>query len=231
MTISARKALLVLVGANILLIVLHLLAHSVAAGSDSPLVHQIASRFNMDEEISIPTWFSQSLLLSTALLFAYVALITKQVKGRFIKTWWFLAGLFLFASVDEGSSLHELATEPTQELLGITDGLFFFAWVIPGVVVLLLLCASLLRFFLHLPRESQIIFASATLCLFGAVGVEMISGAHQQATGFAGDFLYRVMNVFEEGLENSASILTIYGLLRCIADQGCEILPAIRFVK
>lgn len=231
MTLSAKKVLLVLSATNVMLIGIHVAAYFFVTPDSAPLVQQTLSRLNMDNEVSIPTWFSQTLLLGAAVLFAYMASVATSLRAGFIKTWWFLAGLFLFASIDEGSSLHELATEPMQEMLGITGGPFFFAWVIPGIALCVLLCLGLLRFFLHLPRFAHIIFASGALALFGAIGIEMISGMFWQASGVYETLTYPLLNVLEEGLENTASILTIYGLLRLIATHDRETLPTIQVVR
>ncbi len=232
MIISARKLFLILIAANLLLIILHLVSQFFIINTDlSPLMYQIASRFNMDSEISIPTWFAQSLLFVASLLFGYTALVAKQAKAGFVKTWWFLAGLFLFAGIDEGSSLHELATEPFQDMFGITEGAFFFAWVIPGIIILMVICASLLRFFMHLPYRAKITFASAALALFGAICVEMISGIYWEASGFYENLTYPFLNVLEEGLENTAFIITIYGLLRFIATHSSDKLPTVRIAN
>lgn len=228
MTLSAKKMLVVLGAANVVLIGVHVATQFFTSSDTTPFVQHLLSRLNMDNEVSIPTWFSQTLLLGAAVLFAYMARIASTLRAGFIKTWWFLAGLFLFASIDEGSSLHELATEPMQEMLGITGGPFFFAWVIPGIILCVLLCLGLLRFFLHLPRFAQIIFAGGALALFGAIGIEMISGMFWQASGVYESITYPLLNVLEEGLENTASILTIYGLLRLIASHDTETLPTVR---
>ncbi len=232
LNISAKGVFFFLIGINLTLISLHLVFQYFAINSElSSLLNQITARFNMDEEVSVPTWFSQSLLLLTSGLFAYIALATRSAKELFSKTWDFLAILFLFASIDEGSSLHELATEPMQQIFGITEGAFFFAWVIPGIAICLIICLSLLRFFLQLPTSSKIIFGLAALSLFGAIGTEMISGSYWEAQNFQTDFIYRALNALEEGLENTAFILTIYGLLRTIAKYPTKQLPTIHVVK
>lgn len=232
MTISARTLLLSLAGINLGLMLLHLTAHLLIIGADAPiLLKNIAYRFDMDGEVSIPTWFSQALLLCAAALFGYLGLCKKYTSEAFVKTWWFLAALFLFASIDEGSSIHELTSEPLQQILGITGGPFFFAWVILGLLVFVLLCACLFRFFLHLPRFAKSIFACAALSLLGALGVEMLSGAVVQATHSYDTALYRLLNIAEEGLENTAWILTIYGLLRLVAERASDALSAIKVTR
>ena len=56
---------------NIVLIILHLFfCHININLEPSLLLYEIGEKFNMDNEISIPTWFAQTLLFIIALLFA-----------------------------------------------------------------------------------------------------------------------------------------------------------------
>lgn len=230
MTISSKRILKILFALNFTFLAVHLLTYFFVK-TDSNLIYQTISRLNIDNEVSIPTWFAQSLLLICSSLFFYTGLIAKNINGQFKKTWFFLAGLFLFASIDEGSSLHELLTEPFQEILSINSGLFFFAWVIPGIIIFSLLCISLIKFFTHLPRNTKIIFGLAATSLFLAICTEMISGMYWQASGIYESPIYPILNVLEEGFENTSFILTIYGLLNFISKRKIEDLPKISFVK
>jgi hypothetical protein len=194
---------------NIVLIILHLFfCHININLEPSLLLYEIGEKFNMDNEISIPTWFAQTLLFIIALLFALTYIDEKR------KEWLFLSLIFVFLSIDEGAELHELMIRPFQEMLGIDSGLFFFAWIIPMTIIIFILGTIFVRFFLSLPRKvKMLLFLSAFIFLLGAIGIEMISGAYWQANNFVYNMNYRILNAIEEGLENFGSIIAIYALI------------------
>ncbi len=228
MTVSAKRIAWTLVGLNALLILIHLASHYAVLHTDlSPFWRDVASRFNMDREVSVPTWFSQTMLIGAAALFAWTAVAAHRAKEWGVRAWAALAALFAYASMDEGSSLHELATEPVQNLFGVTSGPLFFAWVVPGLALFAVACLAFLRFFLRLPRDLQWIFGLAALCLLAAIGVEMVSGGYWQARDFQYDMGYRLLNALEEGLENTMTILVIYALLRRAA-KASDAYPTLR---
>ena len=201
---------------NIALIVLHLFFCYININLEpSLLLYEIGERFNMDNEISIPTWLAQTLLFIIALLFTLTYLDEKR------KEWLFLSLIFFFISIDEGAELHELMIRPFQEMLGIDSGLLFFAWIIPMTIIIFILGTIFMRFFLSLPRKvKMLLFLSAFIFLLGAIGIEMISGAYWQANNFIYDMNYRILNALEEGLENFGSIIAIYALIIYIKDNN-----------
>jgi len=170
---------------------------------------------NVDAEVSIPTWYAQSLfLLATGLLF----IIGKTVK-KDKKYWYGLAVIMLFMSIDEGSSIHELLIAPMRELLNISEGPFYYAWVI--VYGLVFACIGLLfvRFFMRLPRKMRVLFVtSLALFLVGALGMEMVGGL-VISQGYTADWRYATIVGIEELLEMLGATIFIYALLQYIAER------------
>jgi len=168
---------------------------------------------NVDAEASIPTWYAQSLLLVAAALVFVIA--KAAVKDK--KYWYVLAAIMLFISIDEGASIHELLITPMRELLNISSGPLYYAWVI--VYGLLFVCVGLffVRFFMRLPRRTRVLFAAAlAMFLAGALGMEMIGGfvisqAHMSWQS------YTVIVGVEELLEMLGVALFIYALLDYMA--------------
>jgi len=201
---------------NIALIILHLVFCYININLEpSLLLYEIGERFNMDNEISIPTWFAQILLFVIASLFAFIYIDEKR------KEWLFLSLIFVFLSIDEGAEIHELMIRPFQEILGIDSGLFFFAWIIPVLVIVFILGIAFLKFFNSLPKKIKLLlFFSAFIFILGSVGVEMISGDYWQANNFVYDMNYRILNALEEGLENFGSIIAIFALIIYIKDNN-----------
>lgn len=167
--------------------------------------------FNVGREQNVPTWYSSSALLITALLLGFIGLVRWQGRGRFAGGWIMLGLIFAFLSCDETATLHELSVEPLGRYVQ-TPLLHFIAWVIPASVLLLVFGAVYLRFFLHLPRRFQIGFlAAGAVYVGGALGMELITGAFGRVV-FAGraHFLFDIM---EELLEMGGVVLFIAVLL------------------
>ena len=80
-------------------------------------------------------------------------------------------------SADEIAMLHELPIDPMREMFQF-GGLLHYAWVLPGMVFVVAVGLVFLRFLLHLPRQTRLLFVfSASVFVMGAIGVEMLSGA------------------------------------------------------
>jgi hypothetical protein len=127
-------------------------------------------------------------------------------------------------AIDEAASLHELLIEPMRGLLGQqARGIFFFAWVIPGIAVAMIFGLSYLKFLLHLPTKTRWRFViAATLYLGGALGMELIGGRYADSHGME-NLAYSMTATVEESLEMAGVIVFIYALLNYIADNYQEI--------
>lgn len=198
-----------LFGANAFFICIHLVLQFLYLNAG--ILESTATLFNMDAEANIPTWFTVALFIILAQLLLFLGL--ESCKKRCQWQWFVLAALALYLSVDEASAIHERLIEPMQQLFGITSGPLFFAWTIPVACGLVLLAVLFGRFYWQLDRKSKIRLAlAAGLYVLGAIGFEMISGAYWQAHDFQYDMIYRILNAFEEGLENVGIITAIYAI-------------------
>lgn len=217
--ISSRRVLLFLLGVNFFLMLLHIVFHTLDLTLElSPLMKEVVRRFNMDREASVPTWFAQMILFTVALLAGWIGLSKFKLREVFATSWFALCALFVYLSIDEGAEIHELATDPMQNLLEVDSGLLFFSWVVPAMIAVVFVSLVFLRFFLHLPRDTRKLLILAFFCFVGgAVGIEMISGAYWQAQEFQFNFSYRILNMLEEGFENTGTIIAIYALMRYAA--------------
>jgi len=109
-------------------------------------------------------------------------------------------------------------------MLGDGDlGIFYFAWVIPGIALVLVLGLFFLRFLLSLPATTRRRFLiAATLYLGGALGVELIGGQYAELHGFE-SFTYSMIATVEESLEMAGLILFIRALLKYCAESYKEV--------
>lgn len=179
-------------------------------------------QFNLDLENNIPSWYASCALLFCAVLLGAIG-ITKQYEHapRF-RQWFGLAVIFLYLSLDEAASLHEMASPLARVFLnriGLSIGYLHFPWVILGILVVPIVGLTYLRFLRSLPVTTARLFvASGMLYVGGAVGIEMF-GAQVASMGGMDTMSYAVLVAVEEGLEMFGVVLFIYALLSYIGQQ------------
>lgn len=187
-------------------------------------VYGLVRLFNVGTELNLPAFFSSFLLLFAALLLAVITVLEKKQGASHVAHWTVLSFGFLLMAVDESVSLHEMLVEPTRKLLGDNDlGAFYFAWVIPGSVLVLALGLYFLKFLLHLPAKTRLTFlAAAIIYLGGAIGFELIGGRYAELHG-THNLAYNMISTVEESFEMAGVIIFIWALLRYIAGTHNEV--------
>ncbi|RNF83275.1 hypothetical protein [Montanilutibacter psychrotolerans] len=178
----------------------------------------------MDGEQNLPALFSTGLLFCASALLALIALLSRRDQALDVSKWAILATGFLVMGLDEALSFHERLIEPMRALLGRQHlGIFFFAWVIPGISLVAALGAFFLPFVLRLPRRTAIAFVmAAAIYLGGALGVELVEGWWREGHGHK-NLLYHVFSSLEEGMEMTGIIVFIHTLLRHIGWRFGEV--------
>jgi len=167
--------------------------------------------FDVDAETNIPTFFSCVQLLLAAGLAGLVAYAVGQSGARFRRHWAGLALLFVGFAVDEFVQLHEQLAH--LAFLPPTEGVLFYAWVVPGMGLVLLFAATYARFFWALPARWKGLFAGAgVLYVGGAIGVEMVGGWYASQYGEI-TFVHAMITTAEEALEMGGVALFVYVLL------------------
>lgn len=136
-------------------------------------IYGLIPLFDLDRENSIPTFFSASLLLFAAFLLWIISVVKRKSRDAYTFQWAMLGFIFLCLSVDEAAGVHELLIKPMRELLGgRASGIFYFAWVIPGMAFTLFLALVFFRFLLHLPTQTMLFFILAAVLY---IGVPLVS--------------------------------------------------------
>ena len=186
--------------------------------------HWFIRLMSVDEERNIPTGFSTLLLLFAALLLALVAVLEYRQATFFKWHWAVLACGFLLMAADEAWSFHERLIKPVRLLLGNgTLGVFYYAWVIPGMALVLALALFYRSFLRHLPAKTRrSCLIAAALYLGGAIGLELIGGRYDELYGIH-NLNYSCLVTIEEGLEMAGSIVFIWSLLAYIANEHREV--------
>jgi len=187
--------------------------HKLSFPSDSQnyIVKSIINLIDFDDEKNLPTLYSTALLFSISILLWLISLKEKKANNKYI-SWLLLSIVFFYLTLDEILSFHEHLVVPFRNTFDAT-GMFYFAWVIPyGVAVLIGFLISF-KFLLRLPKRIYKLFILAGIVyLFGAIGMEMIGGSIAESKGMENIIFYLVYTI-EESLEMLGLIIFIYSLL------------------
>jgi len=206
-----------------IIIIFLILAHIVVKFSTFYLGHDtvfgIVPLFDLDKEKNIPTFYSSVLLLFCSLLLAITAFVTKK-KGKHDFHYWIgLAVIFLFLSIDEFTTIHELLIEPLRSALN-TSGFFYFAWVIPYGISVIIFLLLYLRFLINLPIRIRLLFIIAgVIYIAGAIGLELVGGYYYELQEGQRDLTYVIITSFEESLEMVGILIFIYALMLYIDSE------------
>jgi hypothetical protein len=176
--------------------------------------------FYLDSEINIPTFFSSCLLLFAALLLFVISLVEKYRSPSLFRYWQVLVFVFSLMALDEFTSLHERLISPVRRYLGGGRlGIFYFAWIIPAMIIVIVFILLIWKFLANIQPKmrSNFIMAAATY-LGGCIGFEMVGGHYAEAYGML-NWTYHTIVTCEESLEMMGVIILIWGLLTYLAEN------------
>lgn len=169
--------------------------------------------FKLDSEANFPTLYSTALLSASAFLFYVLSKQEETVEKKASKKFKLMSAVMAFIALDEISSIHELLTEPLL-LIGDFDGVFFHAWVIAAIPLLIILFFYLFRFLLSQPKEFRNgLISAAFIYISGALGMEMLEGYFASIQGRM-TILSAVFANIEESFEIFGLIVLINTLLK-----------------
>jgi hypothetical protein len=196
-------------------------------GNPSARFLELTQVFVIGDEMSIQNWYSTCLLLMCSVLLALIATIRRVTDGHYYWHWAGLSILYLGLSIEEVTDLHGQLT-PTLRQAFRASGPFFFAWVIPAAVFVLILAVIYLRFLIALPTATRVLFVTAGIIIVsGAIGLEMI-GAYLVSSSSPNPsdkmtLPVALESLVEETLETSSTLLFMYALLAYIGDHIKEV--------
>jgi uncharacterized membrane protein YhaH (DUF805 family) len=181
--------------------------------------------FDLSLEMNIPTFFSVLLLLLASLLLQIITLLKRRLHDQDTMKWAVLALGFLYMAYDEGFQVHEDLVGIIRPMLWKGDlGIFYYAWVIPGLLVVAVLLLYFWKFLFRLPVVSRNTFVAAAVCyLAGCIGFEMVGGYYNEAYGSFDSLTYNLISSIEESLEMTGVVIFIFGLLEYLGDGFEEI--------
>lgn len=195
-------------------------------------VFGLVAMFAVDAERNIPTFFSMLLLLFAALLLALISRVEKTSGASSRPPYWSILSFgFLFMAIDETISLHEMLVTPARALLGDGRlGAFHFAWVIPGIVLVLGLALFFVKFLWRLPARTRFGFVlGGVVYVGGAIGFELIGGRYSEMHT-SQNLVYSAISTVEETLEMAGVIIFIRALLLYLASEHQQVQLLFDFV-
>ncbi len=180
----------------------------------------LAPLLDLNGEHNLPTWFSSMLLLSASALLAVAAHgAHPHVRGH----WKQLAVVFLFLSVDETASLHEMTNAPLRGLLH-AGPMFYFPWLALGIVFATFVAFSQRALLLGLPLMTRRLFILAgALYVVGAAGLEAVTAPIYVASG-KHSLVHAGLVGVEEGLEMCGAALFLLALLHYVTSAHAPLL-------
>jgi hypothetical protein len=224
--VDFRRLLRILVAIEIGFAVAHLMVFVIAPGLRWG--SSITLWFNLDDDSSIPSWFSSIQYVLLALL---LAVAPRQLRGRGRLRRGFLYGaavLTTYLAIDEEFALHERITAAAHRFhVGFLESLSFGGhgvWIAVYAVVaipLVLLSFRDLRVLVTWYRpEAWILALGAGLLVFGEVGLEILSYVVFRKA--ADGTLYQLEVVVEELSAMLGVSVLLYGALRLFARMQNE---------
>lgn len=172
--------------------------------------------FSLDGEFNIPAWYSAFSLLFCSGLLKVITVI--KTKDRHFSYWKTLSFIFLYLSLDEAFSFHEILIIPSVRQALHLNPIFFQTWVIPGVALVAVFAFKYLKFWLALPPKTRyLFFIAAVVYVGGALGMEMIGGLLIEDFGRR-SIIALTGIVIEESLEMIGIVIFIYALLAYLSS-------------
>ncbi|MEH1976412.1 MAG: hypothetical protein V7L02_24980 [Nostoc sp.] len=172
--------------------------------------------FSLDGELNIPAWYSAFSLLFCSGLLKTISVIKTQ--DRHFTYWKTLYFIFVYLSLDEAFSFHEILIIPSVRQSLHLSPVFFQTWVIPGAILVGVFAFKYLKFWLNLPHKTRYLFLiAAVVYVGGGLGMEMVGGLLR--VDFGRRTLITFIGIFlEEFLEMVGIVIFIYALLAYLSS-------------
>jgi hypothetical protein len=164
----------------------------------------LVSRFDINLEANIPTWYTTVLLFSISMTSLLIYFLNLRLPRRNIFEgvfWLFFAGVYCFLSIDEAAMIHEIIDDTTSVR-------WFFVYA-PIVGSFFLVNA----YYFIVSRKDDLNLRNWIL---GGLIVYGLGGLGAEWAGYAANIKseYRIIEfIVEEGLEMIGSIMVFMGCL------------------
>jgi len=221
-TLNRTKIIRFLSLLALMLIVIHIIILGIYYYVGDPDKFGFIRMFDLDMERNIPTLFSSTLLMISGFLFYLLSKTPSEAEKGSRSYWLGLSFVFVFLAFDESAKIHEQIGDFTVRFVDAT-GYLHYPWVISYSVLVLVLGAFYLRFFLKMEKKIFWSFmGAAAIFLSGAIGFELL-GANESSMHGTKGILYSTFYTIEESLEMFGVIYLIYILLGLLENKSLKI--------
>ena len=220
--LSRKKIVKFLIIIALLLIFIHTVILGIYYYVGDPDKFDFVRMFDLDMERNVPTLFSSLIFAISSFLFYLLSRLPKEQENRNRRYWLGLSFVFIFLSFDESAKIHEQLGDFTERFVD-ASGFLHYPWVISYSILVLILAAVYLRFFLKMERKIFWSFvAAAVIFLSGALGFELL-GANESSQHGTDTVTYSVLYTIEESLEMFGVIYLIHILLGLLDQTNVKI--------
>lgn len=168
---------------------------------------------------NMPHWFKSTCMLMIGMILFFIYKIKATEQDRFRNHWLGLCVIFFLMSVVQTADVHNAVSPCIRSMLGVGEGWFYFAWVIPAFVFAIAVGIAYLRFLLDLPRVTRsLFFAAGFTYVFGAIVFEMATAYY--FTSYGEDFTFALLSAFHEALKMAALVLFIHATLEYLGTSN-----------
>ena len=220
--LNRKKIVHFLIFIALVLIFIHCVILGIYYYIGNPDKFDFVRMFDLDMERNVPTLFSSLILAISSFLFYLLSRSPKEQKKGSRKYWLGLSFVFIFLSFDESAKIHEKLGDFTEQFVD-ASGFLHYPWVISYSILVLILAAFYLRFFLKMEKKVFWSFiGAAVMFLGGAIGFELL-GANESSQHGTATVLYSVLYTIEESLEMFGVIYLIHILLGLLDKTNIKI--------
>lgn len=208
----SKKLLLILLSIVAVLLFLHFVLqyfNLVRYDEQYGPLYEITNRFDLDDEVSLPTWYTQVLFLFIAGL-AYLSARLESKKATKIM-WLIIASGGLIISIDEGSGFHEYVLQSVHNVFFRDQAptALANAWLVVLPFILIGSFWLVYKMIKVMDSKTTIFFAVAiAVFIIGAVGVDQLESYVEKSSYINQGLLVGI----EEGFEMIAACIVIYAI-------------------
>lgn len=214
----SNRLLACLLGITVVMAIVHLIFQYLNLNVYHELnghIFEMSNRVDFDDEASIPTWFSQFILLSIAVgafISAYLSR-PRSNKNNSRIFWLIVGGISFLLSIDEVAALHEFVLQTVHLLTfgesGATKSNNAWVMVLPFITIGAL--ALVWRAIRNLSKQIVWLFVlGGAIYLAGAVGIDIITNADA-----ANNFINAgILVAIEESMELIGSSIILFAIIR-----------------
>ena len=172
--------------------------------------------FDLDAEMTIPSWFSSIQLFLIGLLLLLSRFWPNKPRADTPLFFLLTGSGFVFLAVDEAVELHEAVTDMLKHVAWIprfqgNHGIWIPVYLIIMVFLAFLFRHAIVALVRAYPRRIRIVFAGLAVFFIGAVGMEIIGYQYLRSLGYH-SIWYRLEIALEEFLEMAGASIVLYGV-------------------